>query len=272
MALEYEEIDLGQVDGINGTNGKEVELQLTATHIQWRYKGASTWINLVSLSTITGPQGLQGVAGKKLMIQVSGGYIQYKYDSDTTWVNLIALSSITGATGPVGPALSFKVGTVTTLPAGSTATVTATVANNLITLSLGIPQGIAGVAGKDGNAKIANNLTTTDVTYALSAPQGKMLNELKADKLDVVQIGQMVLSAMKTIPNGWLECNGQAISRTTYATLFTAIGTTFGAGNGTTTFLVPNKKVPLDYTLTGTVVQLESAQTGLKWLIKAKEV
>lgn len=41
------------------------------------------------------------------------------------------------------------------------------------------------------------------------------------------------------VPTGWLECNGSAISRTTYAALFTAIGTRYGAGDGTTTFNLP---------------------------------
>ena len=43
-----------------------------------------------------------------------------------------------------------------------------------------------------------------------------------------------------TVPTGWLECNGQGVSRTTYAALFAAIGTTYGAGNGSSTFNVPN--------------------------------
>jgi len=43
-------------------------------------------------------------------------------------------------------------------------------------------------------------------------------------------------------PTGWLACNGQAISRTTYAALFAKISTIYGAGNGTTTFNVPNLK------------------------------
>ena len=42
-----------------------------------------------------------------------------------------------------------------------------------------------------------------------------------------------------TIPNGYLRCNGAEVSRTTYADLFAVIGTTYGAGNGTTTFNVP---------------------------------
>lgn len=43
-----------------------------------------------------------------------------------------------------------------------------------------------------------------------------------------------------TIPSGWLLCNGAAISRTTYSRLFAAVGTTWGSGDGTTTFNLPN--------------------------------
>ena len=43
-----------------------------------------------------------------------------------------------------------------------------------------------------------------------------------------------------SVPTGFLECDGAAVSRSTYATLFTAVGTTYGAGDGSTTFNVPN--------------------------------
>ena len=52
--------------------------------------------------------------------------------------------------------------------------------------------------------------------------------------------GEVSFFAMSSAPTGWLKANGAAISRTTYATLFTAIGTTFGVGNGSTTFNVPD--------------------------------
>mgnify|MGYP003377608617 CR=1 FL=1 len=42
------------------------------------------------------------------------------------------------------------------------------------------------------------------------------------------------------VPTGWLECNGAAISRTKYARLFKKIGTKYGAGDGSTTFNLPN--------------------------------
>jgi microcystin-dependent protein len=43
-----------------------------------------------------------------------------------------------------------------------------------------------------------------------------------------------------TAPTGWFLCDGSAISRTTYASLFAKIGTTFGIGNGSTTFNIPD--------------------------------
>lgn len=43
-----------------------------------------------------------------------------------------------------------------------------------------------------------------------------------------------------TAPNGWLLCDGSAISRTTYSALFSICGTNYGAGNGSTTFNVPD--------------------------------
>ena len=51
------------------------------------------------------------------------------------------------------------------------------------------------------------------------------------------------------IPAGFLLCDGSAVSRTTYADLFAAIGTLWGSGNGTTTFNVPNLKgrIPVGY-------------------------
>lgn len=52
--------------------------------------------------------------------------------------------------------------------------------------------------------------------------------------------GAIQAFAMAAIPTGWLEANGSAVSRTTYANLFATIGTTYGAGNGTTTFNLPD--------------------------------
>lgn len=52
--------------------------------------------------------------------------------------------------------------------------------------------------------------------------------------------GLIAFFAQATAPDGWLECNGAAVSRTTYADLFAEIGTDNGAGDGTTTFNLPD--------------------------------
>lgn len=54
--------------------------------------------------------------------------------------------------------------------------------------------------------------------------------------------GTLIPFAGAVAPSGWLMCEGQALSRTTYVNLYNVIGTKFGAGDGSTTFNVPNLK------------------------------
>lgn len=53
-------------------------------------------------------------------------------------------------------------------------------------------------------------------------------------------VGSIIPYAGTTIPAGYLLCDGSAISRTTYSALFASIGTTYGAGDGNSTFNIPN--------------------------------
>jgi microcystin-dependent protein len=59
---------------------------------------------------------------------------------------------------------------------------------------------------------------------------------------NVTPTGVVLPYAGSAAPSGWLLCFGQAISRTTYANLFAAIGTSFGTGDGSTTFNVPDTR------------------------------
>lgn len=52
--------------------------------------------------------------------------------------------------------------------------------------------------------------------------------------------GFVMAAATTSVPSGWAWCNGQALSRTTFARLFAAIGTQYGSGDGSTTFNVPD--------------------------------
>jgi phage-related tail fiber protein len=57
---------------------------------------------------------------------------------------------------------------------------------------------------------------------------------------NLIGAGAIQLFARNTAPAGWLKANGAAVSRTAYAGLFAAIGTTYGAGDGSTTFNLPD--------------------------------
>lgn len=68
------------------------------------------------------------------------------------------------------------------------------------------------------------------------------MNEIKNTVNTNTPVGSISLFAGTTAPNGWLICDGSAVSRTTYANLFSVIGTTYGTGDGSTTFNIPNLK------------------------------
>ena len=55
-----------------------------------------------------------------------------------------------------------------------------------------------------------------------------------------VSVGTVMAWPTATIPTGWLECDGSAVSRTTYASLYAVIGTAYGVGDGSTTFNLPD--------------------------------
>jgi microcystin-dependent protein len=79
-----------------------------------------------------------------------------------------------------------------------------------------------------GSRAVASGIASTDAAGLVPTGQGGMPS------------GAMVDFAGATAPTGWLLCDGAAVSRTTYAGLFTAIGTAYGAGDGSTTFNVPD--------------------------------
>lgn len=71
----------------------------------------------------------------------------------------------------------------------------------------------------------------------------------------LVPVGAVVPYISSTAPKGWLNCLGQAVSRADYADLFSVIGTTYGSGNGSTTFNLPD--------LAGRVAVGQGTGTGL---------
>jgi microcystin-dependent protein len=108
---------------------------------------------------------------------------------------------------------------------GGNLAVTGTSAFTGATTFTGIPSGPTASAGTN-----TTQLATTAFTLANSNP-----------------IGSLIMWTTGTAPTGWLLCAGAAVSRSTYSALFAVIGTTFGVGDGSTTFNVPNYTNRLPY-------------------------
>jgi len=93
----------------------------------------------------------------------------------------------------------------------------------------------------DGTNAVDTNL------YRSAADTLKTDDTLVANRLDIgsntyafAPVGAVMPYAGSTAPNGWLLCFGQAVSRTTYSALWSLLSTTYGAGDGVTTFNLPD--------------------------------
>jgi microcystin-dependent protein len=74
----------------------------------------------------------------------------------------------------------------------------------------------------------------------------------QGDAGQAVPSGSLVMYAGDVVPAGWLLCNGSSISRTTYAALYAAIGVAYGAGDGSTTFGIPDLRDRFPVGVSGT--------------------
>lgn len=100
------------------------------------------------------------------------------------------------------------------------------------------------IQGRTGSASNAANIAAdvsavtelqVDIYFFPSSSQNAVNNEPNFDTT-----GMLVPYGISTCPNGTLAADGSAVSRSTYAALFNKIGTTFGSGDGSTTFNLPN--------------------------------
>ena len=89
------------------------------------------------------------------------------------------------------------------------------------------------------DAKILNQQSNSRTdAYSCNYIETAVMNAVN----NLLPIGSIIEYGGTTAPEGWLLCDGSAVSRTTYASLFSTIGTSFGTGDGSTTFNIPNKK------------------------------
>ena len=95
----------------------------------------------------------------------------------------------------------------------------------------------------------APNNAASDITLTLPSSDGNANDVLQSDGSgnlsfaalpQAVPTGSVHMMATTTVPSGYLKCNGAAVSRTTFADLFAIVGTAHGAGDGSSTFELPD--------------------------------
>lgn len=145
--------------------------------------------------------------------------------------DLTADRTLTLVTGDAARTLDISAGSVTISAAGAALIDDASASAQRTTLGLG-------TAAVLNAGTSANNLVQLDGSAKLPALDGSALTNLPTPS--GVPSGAVMPYAGTSEPSGWLFAHGQAVSRTTYAALFTAIGTTYGTGDGSTTFNLPD--------------------------------
>lgn len=139
--------------------------------------------------------------------------------------------------------------------------------NNLIKLTGALIANVSVIFPAIGRSYVVQNNTTGAFTVTLTigagasavSPQGStrsfVLDGTNVYAESSSDPGDIKMRATRAVPFGWLECNGAAISRSTFAALFGAIGTTFGIGDGSTTFNIPDMRgyFPRGWSDTGSI-------------------
>jgi microcystin-dependent protein len=173
-------------------------------------------------------------------------------------------------TGGYAITIGGLTGSIVTIPNGTTAQVycdgtnffssqTGSAGNfningNLVvagTTALASTLAVTGASTFTGSAAFSGTPTAPTAAQGTNSTQIATTAFVQANS---VPTGVINMWGTGTAPTGWLLCAGAAVSRTTYSALFAVVGTTFGVGDGSTTFNLPNytNRMPYGTTLAAT--------------------
>jgi len=225
--------------------------------------GSKKW---VSCSMVANAQYQLAVEGLVLTggIATSGGQIWYSNNYGVTWISGgVTQNPFTGVTSSSNGQFSYAVtsaggifvnalGSPSTVPSVSqsqtvngplSVTGSSALSNTLSVAgasTLNSTLTVAGASTMSGTLTVAGASTLNSTLTVAGASTFNGGVTLNPPTLNILPAGMIMAWVSATAPTGWLICNGDPISRTTYSDLYTVIGTTFGPGNGSTTFNLPD--------------------------------
>ncbi|WP_371263312.1 tail fiber protein [Pseudomonas sp. NBRC 111131] len=150
--------------------------------------------------------------------------------------NNLTVTLPAAADAPGGTAYAFR------NPSGGTLSITAASGN----IVAGVTLGTLVLQSGEYVELVSNTSTSWFVSTRGKLAETPTVDAMNAAVAAAAPPGQIAHFALSAPPPGWLKRNGAAVSRTTYAVLFAAIGTQFGAGDGSTTFNLPDDRELFD--------------------------
>ena len=212
--------DFSLYDGSSLITNVQWDSNFQKIPILWSSGSYNINVNQITAGTYVGlpSANFSGIVGESVtagdILRLSGGLL-YKASNATS----------AGVTGVVGVS-------TTTTASGLTATVASDYYSSFSSLTVGATYYV-GVNG----AKVTTEPTEYPITIGTAVSATRLNISIQEDKTTV---GSIMAYTLGTKPNGTLLADGTLVSRTAHARLFGIIGTTYGAGDGSTTFGTPN--------------------------------
>ena len=219
---------------VNLSNSGDPTNQPTGIQVQ-----AGTLVTPATQRGPTGPQGVAGPVGPPGPQGASGTSV-YSGSTQSFVVPAVGSSAVIFVADPS----AFAQGQIVYIPGAGYFAVTGVNQSNL-TLTL-LNQGQTGNAPPGTSVPVGTQVSATGPAGP-QGPQGPVGPAGPQGLIGIAPTGAIFQWPAATAPGGYLICDGSAVSRSTYSALFSIIATAFGAGDGTTTFNLPNfqGRVPL---------------------------
>jgi microcystin-dependent protein len=232
---------------ITGTLTGDVNVLIPALSKGYGVRNSTSGSFTVTMKTATG-SGIAIPQGQVISVISDGVSVRdveiAGIKSTANVINVSVGSSLVDIKVPMAVSGTVSIGGGLAVSASST--MAATTFSSNITMNAQSDVRFADADSSNYVALQAPTSVSANVTFSLPAADGSSGDVLQTDGsgnlsfTPSVPAGSVIPYAGSTAPSGWLLSYGQAISRSTYATLFAAIGTTYGVGDGATTFNVPD--------------------------------
>ena len=211
--------------------------------------GTASTNNTTGALVVNGGVGVSGSIYNGGII-VSGGNIVAisGIASTTTSTGALVVVGGAGISGTVNAGANVNVGS-NLIATGASISGNLIVASNIFATTGNFSGNVSATNLTAAAASITGNLNVNGVLTSPTLPVGTANTAVATTAFAqaVMPTGGLMMWPTASAPTGWLLCNGSAVSRTTYAALFSVIGTTFGVGDNSTTFNLPNynNRVPV---------------------------